>query len=361
MAVDAWLIGSSCALDRLHPADHVLQLAGGGLEVLVEVFQPGGGVAVGGKGVVVLGPHPGDVLGQLAELRADLVGVAPGGVERALEAEELLGVIAQRDRGLDLPAQLAHADLDLIELLAALTHALQLALGLAHPRLMLFHPGHLALRRFAPLAQDVDLRRAIQHSAHGAELLEGGLGPGDQRLQGDGDVRAAGIDGDDGVVRFAAAFQEADHVVLRGGGAVNDEMSRADDVGSATDVPIGALAYMRKEGLVEEGRNVVIGWEIKMWMAEGAIRPGGDEAREDGPAQWRPARALAGRGGRAREPGWAWGARGPRPPSATPPPAERSGTTPLRWAGREWRTRGGSRERTPPCPRFPLPAGRRRA
>ena len=55
---------------------------------------------------------------------AHLVGVAPGGVERTLEAQELLGVIAQRDRGLDLPAQLAHADLDLIELLAALTHAL---------------------------------------------------------------------------------------------------------------------------------------------------------------------------------------------------------------------------------------------
>ena len=224
---------------------------------------------MGAQRVVVLGAHPGDLLGQLVELRANLVGVAPGGVERTLEAQELLGVIAQRDRGLDLRAQLTHADLDLIELLAALGDALELALGLAHPRHHLFHPGHLALRRLAPLAQDVDLWRAIQHPAHGAELLQGGLGPGDQRLQGDGDVGAAGIDGDDGVVRFAAAFQEADHVVLRGGGAVNDEISRADEGGSATDVPIGALAYMRKEGLVEEGRNVVIGWEIRCgwWRA----------------------------------------------------------------------------------------------
>jgi hypothetical protein len=40
---------------------------------------------------------------------------------------------------------------------------------------------------------------------------------------------------------------------------VNDEKSRADDGGSATDVPIGAPAYMRKAGLVEEERKVVIG------------------------------------------------------------------------------------------------------
>ena len=121
------------------------------------------------------------------------------------------------------------------------------------------HLGHLALHRLAPLAQGVDLRRAVQHPAHGAELLQRGLGPGDQSLQGDGDVRSAGIDGNDGVVRFAAAFQEGDHVVLRGGGAVNDEKSRADEGGSATDVPVGARAYMKKEGLVEEGRKVVIG------------------------------------------------------------------------------------------------------
>jgi len=48
-------------------------------------------------------------------------------------------------------------------------------------------------------------------------------------------------------------------VVLRGGGAVNDEETRADEGRSATDVPIGAVADMRKEGLVEEARNVVIG------------------------------------------------------------------------------------------------------
>jgi hypothetical protein len=40
---------------------------------------------------------------------------------------------------------------------------------------------------------------------------------------------------------------------------VNDEMSRADDGGSATDVPIGARAYMRKAGLVEDGRKIMLG------------------------------------------------------------------------------------------------------
>jgi len=48
-------------------------------------------------------------------------------------------------------------------------------------------------------------------------------------------------------------------VVLRGGGAVNDETSRADEGGSATDVPIEAPAYMKKEGVVEDRRKVMIG------------------------------------------------------------------------------------------------------
>jgi hypothetical protein len=49
---------------------------------------------------------------------------------------------------------------------------------------------------------------------------------------------------------------------------VDDEMSRADDGGSATDVPIGARAYMRKAELVEDERKMMLGREM------GCGRPG---------------------------------------------------------------------------------------
>jgi hypothetical protein len=56
---------------------------------------------------------------------------------------------------------------------------------------------------------------------------------------------------------------------------VDDEMSRADDGGSATDVPIGARAYMRKAALVEDERKMMLGWEMGCGRAR---RLGGQEA-----------------------------------------------------------------------------------
>ena len=43
---------------------------------------------VGGQGVVVLGPHPGDVLGLLGELGPEGLRVGPERGQRTLKAEE---------------------------------------------------------------------------------------------------------------------------------------------------------------------------------------------------------------------------------------------------------------------------------
>ena len=96
MAVEAWIDRLERALDRLHPADHILQLAGGGLEVLVEVLQPGSRVAVGGEGVVVLGPHAGHVLDLFGELGPEGVRVGPQRGQRSLQAEEGLDLVPQQ-------------------------------------------------------------------------------------------------------------------------------------------------------------------------------------------------------------------------------------------------------------------------
>ena len=47
-------------------------------------------------------------------------------------------------------------------------------------------------------------------------MLDRLLRAGDERLEGERDVRSAGIDGDDCVVRAAAAFEEGDHGVAPG-------------------------------------------------------------------------------------------------------------------------------------------------
>src|SRR5919106_3377094 len=76
------------ALDRLHPTNHILQLTGGSLEILIEVLEPGGRVAVGSQSVVVLRAHPGDVLGQLAELSTERIGIGPERRKGTLKTEE---------------------------------------------------------------------------------------------------------------------------------------------------------------------------------------------------------------------------------------------------------------------------------
>jgi hypothetical protein len=76
------------ALNRLHSPNNVLELAGGGLEVLIEVLQPRGRMTVSREGIVVLGPHPGHVLGLLGQLGAESLGVAPERVQRPLKAQE---------------------------------------------------------------------------------------------------------------------------------------------------------------------------------------------------------------------------------------------------------------------------------
>ena len=90
------------ALDTLNPAHDVLEAARGGLIVLIERFEAGGGVAVGTKGVVGLAAHPADVLGQLAKLAAKTLGLLAEAGDRALVAEELLELPMELEGGVGL-------------------------------------------------------------------------------------------------------------------------------------------------------------------------------------------------------------------------------------------------------------------
>jgi excinuclease ABC subunit B len=107
--------GLHLPLHRLRPSHHVLQLAGRGLEVLVEVFQSGGRVPVGGQRVVMLAPHPRDVLRQLAELSTERVGIGAERGERTLETEEGFDLLPQEKGGFNLIAQQAHLTLNALQ------------------------------------------------------------------------------------------------------------------------------------------------------------------------------------------------------------------------------------------------------
>jgi hypothetical protein len=79
----------------------------------------------------------------------------------------------------------------------------------------LFQPGHLALDFFAPFPKGIEFSRTLQDRSERPQIVRGGFGAGDKRLQRGGNISSAGIDGDHRVVIAAATFQEADHWLLR--------------------------------------------------------------------------------------------------------------------------------------------------
>ena len=72
-------------------------------------------------------------------------------------------------------------------------------------------PGHLALDLDAAFPQGIELSRSLQDWGERPEVVRGGFGAGDQRLERGGDISTARIDGDHRVVLAAATFQETDH------------------------------------------------------------------------------------------------------------------------------------------------------
>ena len=180
---------------------------------------------VGAKRVVGLGAHPGDVLAHLVELLAQALRVRPHRADGALEAEEALDLLPQLEGGVDLVAELAQPPLQLVDLGPGAGDPLDLGLGRGDARLGALHLRHLLLDRLTPLAQGVHLLGSLQDAAQGAQLLDRLLRAGDERLEGERDVRSAGIDGDDCVVRAAAAFEEGDHGVAPGARLLGGEIA----------------------------------------------------------------------------------------------------------------------------------------
>jgi hypothetical protein len=231
-----WLEGAG---KRLHPALNVLQPAGGGLAVLVECLQPRGAVPVSRERVVRLGPHPRDAVGKLGQLGPELVGIAMQRLYRALLAEEVIELLAKLQHPVHFVVHRLHASLQLVHLRLRLDHPLRLGDRRGELCTEFLDPGHLRLDRYAPLAQRLQLRRAIQDRSEGPDLFCGGLGSGHESLERGGDVRPAGIDGDYAVVRAAAAFQEGDHGLTprdsaRGG---DEKDARRTCPRCATDMP----------------------------------------------------------------------------------------------------------------------------
>ena len=139
---------------------------------------------MGAEGVVVLGPHPGDVLAHLLELLAQGLRVAADGADRALQAEEPLDLLPQLERRVDLVAELAHPPLEAVDLGAGLGDPLDLRLRGREPGRGAFHPGHLPLDRLAALAQRVQFLGPLQDRRQRAKLLDDAFRPGDEGSRG---------------------------------------------------------------------------------------------------------------------------------------------------------------------------------
>ena len=239
--------------DRLHPPLDLLEPAGRGLTVLVERFQARGAMPMRRQRVVGLGAHPGDLLGELGELGAQGVVLALELGDRALLAEEVVELLAELEDPLELVVHPLHPALQLVHLGLRLGHPLSLGDGRRHLGAELLDSRHLILHRHAPLPQGVQLGRPVHHRYELLELADRCFSPGHELLQRGGDVRSARINGNDAVVRAAAAFQEGDHVysVRMARGAVTKGGTRRTGPPSATGMPERRVRANRPIGPVQ--------------------------------------------------------------------------------------------------------------
>jgi hypothetical protein len=161
--------GGGCLIDRLHlplhrlhPAHHIFELAGGCLEVLIEVLQPRGGVTVSRQGVIVLSSHAGDVFSQLAQLSPERVGIGAECREGALEAEERFDLFPEQQSRLDLVAQSAHLTLEPFHGLGGVAQPdLGGVLGLDDPLDLVLSHGKLGAEPIQPGNLTLDISAAL--------------------------------------------------------------------------------------------------------------------------------------------------------------------------------------------------------
>ena len=218
--------------DRLERALHHLHAAGGlvepgrdGLVLLVEVLQPRRAVPVGAKRVVGLGAHPGDVLAHLVELFAQALGavrIAPMGPSRLrkpsicsrnLRAASILSPNSPSrpcSWSISAPAPATRWIWDSAAAMRAWVPSISATFCST--------ASHRSRRAFISSDRSRTPLRARSCSIACSA-------PGDERLEGERDVRSAGIDGDDCVVRAAAAFEEGDHGVAPGARLLGGEIA----------------------------------------------------------------------------------------------------------------------------------------
>ena len=194
------------ALDTLNPAHDVLEAAGGGLIVLIERFEAGGGVAVRTKGVVGLAAHPADVLGQLTKLAAKALGLLVRPAIETLVAEKLLELPMELEGGVGLLREGAH-------LLAEALDALGPLFSCGNTAGHLLHGGQFLFGSNATFPEGFDLCGAVEQCGQGPQLFSRGLGAHDQRVKPGGGSGAIGVfDSDRRVAVVAAtASQERHH------------------------------------------------------------------------------------------------------------------------------------------------------
>ena len=180
-----------------------------------------------GRVLTVAMSNPNDVNVQddlRSNLRVDIQGAVASeeGVQRALKAEEGIHLLAQQQRGFHLVAQAGHLTLEPVHALAGMAEpGLGGRLGLDDPLDLLFGPGHLAaepletgnlpLDFLAAFPKGVEFSGSLQDRGERPQVVGGGFGAGDQRLQRGGNISPARIDGDHRVILAAATFQETDH------------------------------------------------------------------------------------------------------------------------------------------------------
>jgi hypothetical protein len=220
---------------------------------------------VGPQGVVGLGPHPGDVLPHLVEVLAERFGIGPNGADRALQAQKALDLLPQLEGGVDLVAELAHPALELEQLTVGGGDPLEVRLGVGEAGGGAFHAGHLPLDFLAPHTEGVQVLGPLQDRHQGPELLQDTFRAADETLERERDVGTARIDGNDVVVRFAAAFQEGNHGVTPRGWHFGDD-GRGTSEGTvqicATDMPGASCRDPHRRRGARQGRKPMAGREI---------------------------------------------------------------------------------------------------
>jgi hypothetical protein len=266
-------------------------------------------VAVCSEGIVVLGPHPGDVLRRLTELGTKGLGIGAERCQRALKAEERLDLLAKQESGLDFFAQRAHLALEPLEAFPGMGQSrLCRGLGLDDPLYLLFGHGelgaeslqsrHLPFDVGAALTQPVQLGYPIQDWGERPELVGGAFGAGDQGFKRRGDVSAVRIDGYDRVVFTTATFEKTDQLGTPRENA-GDLGSRAgDDFGTKGDGGLTATRMPRMAAPARVGTRNELAYANR--YREGGLVRGLRRKKSTGPSASRPTRTRCWRGARFR-------------------------------------------------------------